>query len=800
MSENLEFFATCAMGFESLLAGELSSLGIKSVRPLQGQVAFTGALKDGYMACLWSRLASRVVLVLTHCDAADADELYAGINALAWEDHLPLSATFVVDAHGTNDNLRNSQFVALRAKDAICDRMQAKLGGRPNIDTRNPDIRVVVRLHGERAMAGIDFSGQPLFRRGSGAHARNDNLGGMRADYAAALLAAGGWYKLCRAANPALVSVFSGSGTVAVEAEGVAHNKAAGLQRMRWGFERWAGHDEKAWKKLLRAAEKCAEEGSRGEDNWRLIATDSRPQAESTLRKALRASGIEAAPTGEGRLLGFSQEAPSADETLAVVDLSWLGTSAQAAEVAALAEATRNLDKLKPGTPVVALGTSAALDSMLGYEPEQTIDIMLGRDAATMRLYTIPEDAATKRTSVNIKDGTAAGVTIPVLVETSDQFAARLAKVAKLRRKWAHTEDISCYRVYDADLPDYAVAIDLYQASEFVQGRDAGKRWLMVQEYVAPKEIDADLAHKRLLDVLALAPTILKVAPENVYVRQRRHAKGGSQYADGGQLGENQGRTGEGEGRNSRGARDARSGRGDKHNGRRPRLAPGAHLIDEGGLTFEVNFEDYLDTGIFLDHRDVRAEVREMAKQTKGSKRFLNLFAYTGTATCYAADGGAKYTTTVDLSTTYLDWAQRNMERNGFSGSEHEYVRANVVRWIAEQRRTHNRWDLVFCDPPTFSNSKRMGRDAFDVQRDHAELLIGISRLLTQNGVCLFSCNLRGFKPDVEKLNRTGVLIEDITEGTIPEDFARNAKIHHVYLVRRKPREESQQVSAPRTP
>lgn len=795
MSDQLEFFATCAKGFETLLAGELSSLDIKSVRPLQGQVAFTGSLESAYKACLWSRIASRVVLVLEHFDAADADQLYAGMSALAWENHLPLSATFVVDAQGTNDNLRNSQFVALRAKDAICDRMQAKLGGRPNIDTRNPDIRVMVRLRADRAMAGIDLSGAPLFRRGAGTHSANDGLGGMRADYAAALLAAGGWYRACRKDEPTLVSVFSGLGTVAVEAASAALDQAPGLNRLHWGFERWAGHDEKAWKKLIRAAEKRAAAGAEKAANLRIVAFDTRAQAASAIRQALRSSGIGTEPAAVKDLGALQEALASADPeaTLATVDLSWLGTQAQASEVAAITQAAGAICALPAATPLATLSASTALESSLELEAVSSFDVMLGRDAAYLRTYEVGEDTGATRSFVNIKDGTAAGITIPVLVEASDQFAARLAKVAKQRRKWARAEDISCYRVYDADLPDYAVAIDLYQASEFVRGRDAGKRWLVVQEYAAPKDIDQDLAHKRLLDVLAIAPAVLSVPPENVYVRVRRHAKGGSQYADGGQFGEGSAPRAGRDNRGGRDNRDARPGR-DARSGHRPRLAPGSHLIDEGGLTFEVNFEDYLDTGIFLDHRDVRSEVREMAKQTVGSKRFLNLFAYTGTATCYAADGGAKYTTTVDLSSTYLDWAQRNMERNGFEGSEHEYVRANVVRWIAEQRRTRNRWDLVFCDPPTFSNSKRMGRDAFDVQRDHAELLIGISRLLTQNGVCLFSCNLRGFKPDVEKLNRTGVLIEDVTEGTIPEDFARNAKIHHVYLVRRAPRESTAQV------
>ena len=220
-------------------------------------------------------------------------------------------------------------------------------------------------------------------------------------------------------------------------------------------------------------------------------------------------------------------------------------------------------------------------------------------------------------------------------------------------------------------------------------------------------------------------------------------------------------------------------------------LEPGAHLVDEGGLTFEVNFSLRLDCGIFLDHRDTRAMLREMAKCTAGSKRFLNLFAYTGTASCYAADGGMRHTTTVDLSRPSLDWARRNMARNGFTGAEHEFVQADVLAWVSEQRHTPNRWDLVFCDVPTFSNSKGMGSRSFDVQRDHVELLIGVSRLLTRGkgegvgGTCVFSCNLRTFKPDVEALAKAGVAIKDITAQTIPEDFSRNPRIHKCYLVTR---------------
>ncbi len=353
-----------------------------------------------------------------------------------------------------------------------------------------------------------------------------------------------------------------------------------------------------------------------------------------------------------------------------------------------------------------------------------------------------------------------------MLVPQSDQFAARLAKVAKLRAKWGRREGISCYRVHDTDLPDYAVAIDLYQAAEGSRGADAHGRWLVVQEYAAPKDIDPELARRRLLDVLAIAPHVLGVDPACVTLRVRRHAKGGSQYAN--------------------------EGEGDKRAGRRGRLAlaPGAHLVEEGGLIFEVNLAERLDTGLFLDHRDVRARVREMAKDMQGSKRFLNLFAYTGSATCYAADGGAKHTTTVDLSRTYLDWAERNMERNGFVGPEHEYVQADVVRWVSEQRHTPNRWDLVFCDPPTFSNSKRMGRDVFDVQRDHAELLIAIPRCSTPTASACSRATCVALSPTSRRSPRRASRLPTSRRAPSPRTSSATPRSTHVYLVKRTPRPE----------
>ncbi|MBS6400596.1 MAG: bifunctional 23S rRNA (guanine(2069)-N(7))-methyltransferase RlmK/23S rRNA (guanine(2445)-N(2))-methyltransferase RlmL [Atopobiaceae bacterium] len=758
----MEFIATCPKGFEKLLAEELASFHIPQVRQLRGQVAFGGELADAYRACLWSRLASRVLLVLARVGAADADALYEGVQSIDWSAHLAPGATFVIDSHGTNDNLRNTQFVALRSKDAISDQLFSARGMRPVVNTDAPDVIVDVRLQRERATVSIDLTGEPLFHRGYDSRAAR-KVAPLRADYAAMVLAAGRWYRNVRHGAPVLAALWAGQGAVLVEAAAEALDRAPGLLRARWGFEGWAGHDADAWDELLAEADERATAGEK--NSLALYACDTRPGAEAACRGALRAAGLDCELTFAPAAEVLDAARAAGDDALVTCDLSWLSEDDLALEASALTAMSA-----AAGMNVAALVRDSSVDAAVQAAPAEVFDVIQGREPAYVRCFdAVPGQAAPEPACVTL----AGGERVPVLVPASDQFAARLAKVAKLRAKWARREDVSCYRVYDADLPDYAVAIELYQ------GLDGKGRWLQVSEYAAPKEIDADLARRRLMDVLAIAPRVMGIDPSNVNLRVRTRARGGSQYADEGSAAATPAA-----GEFSR----LRGQRADMRNRHKPSLTDlprGAHLIDEGGLTFEVNFSARLDCGIFLDHRDTRAEVREMMKKTLGSKRFLNLFAYTGTATCYAADGGAKFTTTVDLSRPSLDWARRNMARNGFTGPEHEFVQADVIQWVFEQRHTRNRWDLVFCDVPTFSNSQRMKKSSWDVQRDHSELIIGVSRLLTRNGCAIFSCNLRGFKPDVEALQKAGVVIEDITASTIPEDFKRNAKIHHAYIVRR---------------
>ena len=765
----MEFVATCPKGFEKLLAEELASFKIPQVRQLRGRVAFGGEVADAYRACLWSRLASRVLLVLGRVGARDADEIYEGIRGIDWEPQLPVGATFVIDAHGTNENLRNTQFLALRSKDAVSDALFSARGMKPVVDTERPDVIIDVRLVRDRATIAIDLTGEPLFHRGYDSRAAR-RVAPLRADYAAMILAAGRWYRNVRHGDPTLCALWAGQGSVLVEAAAEALDRAPGLLRARWGFEGWGGHDASAWDELLSEADERADAGA--QNRLALYAADTRPGAEAACRGALRAAGLDCELVWASPADAVDAARAAGDDSLTTCDLSWIGEDELATEASALTAASA-----AAGLNVAALVRDSSIDAALQSAPAEVFDVIAGRDPATVRCFDlVPGESAPEPASVTL----AGGERVNVLVPASDQFAARLVKVAKLRAKWGRRQDVTCYRVYDADLPDYAVAIELYEGSE------TPGRWLQISEYAAPKDIDPDLARRRLMDVLAIAPRVMGVGPANVNLRVRSRARGGSQYADEGSIASREAHAAgsEGRGEYSR-VRGQRADQRRRHKPSLTDLPEGAHLVDEGGLTFEVNFSARLDCGIFLDHRDTRAMVREMMKKTVGSKRFLNLFAYTGTATCYAADGGAKYTTTVDLSRPSLDWARRNMARNGFTGPEHEFVQADVIEWVSEQRHTPNRWDLVFCDVPTFSNSQRMRKSSWDVQRDHSELIIGVSRLLTRNGCAIFSCNLRGFKPDVEKLERAGVVLEDITASTIPEDFKRNAKIHHAYIVRR---------------
>ena len=738
--ETYEFFARCASGFESLLAAELKNLKAKRIRPLKGGVAFFGTARDAYRACLWSRTASRILLVLARVDACDADALYAGAKDIDWAAHVGEGATIAVYAHGMNDNLRNTQFSAVKVKDAICDRLRDERGQRPDVRSKRPDVAIDVAVRATKATISLDLSGEPLHRRGYRKEGVQTDAP-LKETLAAGIVLAAGWETIAHAGG-AFVDPMCGSGTLAIEAAMIAADMAPGIMRDYWGFTGWAGYSESDWNELIDEADERLAAGLAAMP--RIAGTDiDEPSvwiARENAKRAGLAEHVDFRVADARRLdemLGRGFEVDDAPGLVAVNPPygSRLSSEAQLPSVyAALAE---GLSAVPDGWTLAVITPDETIDAALGLVPCEALPFYNGPIEAKLRIY---ETAPSQRIELPIVSLAGEELSVAVAERTADQFAARFRKVAKERMKWALKQGVSCYRLYDADLPDFAVAIDLYEGV----GSSAGERYVHISEYEAPSSVDADRAQRRFRDVLAIVPAVLGLSSAQVFSKTRRREKGGGQY------------------------RDAR--------GR-------SHVIwtGESGYRFEVDLGGYLDTGIFLDHRKTRELVGSMAD----GAHFLNLFAYTGTATVHAAGGGAASTVTVDLSQTYLSWAERNMRKNGFGGKNHTFIKADVVRWISEERASKRRYDLIFVDPPTFSNSKSMGRDTWSVQRDHAELLIGVSRLLTKGGRAVFSCNLRSFKPDLEKLERYGVRLTDITAETIPEDFSRNPKIHKCYIVER---------------
>ncbi len=311
----------------------------------------------------------------------------------------------------------------------------------------------------------------------------------------------------------------------------------------------------------------------------------------------------------------------------------------------------------------------------------------------------------------------------------SEMLIHRVAKNRKKLLPWAAREKLTCYRLYDRDIPELPIAVDWYD----------GRLHISLYETQSPSESGRETHLAFLSNELAGS---LGIHTDNVFLKFRRRAPGGTQYTP----------------------LDCRRD-----------FIP----VKEGELTFLVNLSDYVDTGLFLDHRILRRMVREEAK----GKRFLNLFAYTGSFSVYAAAGGAKGTTTIDLSNTYLEWAKKNMRQNGFVGDTHQFVRDDILSAL-EGGGVHGVYDLVVMDPPAVSKSKSMLR-SLDVDRDHPTLLNGLLRSVSPGGVVYFSNNLKKFKLRADEIDCDQIV--EITDKTRPFDF-RAAHVHRAFRLTKRSR------------
>lgn len=710
MSLAYRFFATAPKGVASLLADELRALGAAAASERPAGVAFEGGLETAYRACLWSRTANRVLLPLAEFDAPDADALYAAAAAIAWEDHLAVDGSLAVECALSDAAITHSRYAALRVKDAVVDRFRERCGARPSVELERPDLRIHLHMRGARATLSLDLSGSSLHQRGY----RTDAAAApLKENLAAALLLRAGWPEVARAGG-ALLDPMCGSGTLPIEGALIAADIAPGLLRTHFGFTGWRGHDRALWDTLL---EEARARRAAGEVRMPpVIGYDADAAAVRAALANVERAGLRGRVHIERRALSACEPPRGAAVPgLVIVNPPYgrrLGTPVQLAAV--YAELGALLRRRFRTWRAAVFTANPELGRRIGLRAQHAHTLYNGALECRLLRFEPQADAAPAARDAG----------------GAEMLANRLRKNLRTVGRWARREGVDCYRLYDADLPEYAVAVDLYAG-------DAG-RWVNVQEYQAPASIDPAKAGMRLQDALVTIREVLELPEGALFLKVRRRRKGGDQYA-----------------------KLAATGR--------------FEVVREGGLRFLVNFTDYLDTGLFLDHRPTRALIREAAR----GARFLNLFGYTGTATVYAAAGGAASTTTVDLSRTYLDWARRNLELNTLFGPQHTLVQADCLEWL-RMHAPSRAFDLIFLDPPTFSASKRM-RATFDVQRDHAALIRDALRLLAPGGALYFSCNLHGFRLDTDAL--AGVAHEDITRATIPRDFARSPRIHRCWRI-----------------
>ncbi len=729
-----QFLASVPRGLADLLAKELTAFGASEMRERTTGVAFSGTLETAYRACLESRLANRVFLEIARFEAASAESFYASARALDWSQHLGPRTTLACDFSGKHPTITHSHFGALKLKDAIVDALREATGARPDIALDKPGVRVHAHAHNSQITLSIDLSGESLHRRGYRGAAGEAPL---KENVAAGMLMRAGWPELA-VAGAEFLDPMCGSGTLVIEAALMAARCAPALRREYFGFLGWRGHDAELWRQVrAEALGRCLTEAPpgvviRGHDRDPLAVRDARANAQRAgIGSWVQFEVRQLANAAPARVV--TPETPGLLCTNPPYGMRLEDLDAARAVHRELGEVLR--EKFQ-GWQAAVLTGAPQLGMELGIRAARTHTLWNG--PIECRLLRMTVEAASLR-----RPGTMVREDAPPLQDTpgARMFANRIAKNLKRLRGWADKAGVSCYRLYDADMPEYAFAIDIYHTVE------PEETWLYVQEYAPPAEIEEEAVRRRRGEALAALPGATGVPRERIRLRTRRRTSRGEQY-------------------------DKVADRSD------------FHVVLEGGLQLIVNFDDYLDTGLFLDHRITRERLRQAA----AGKRFLNLFAYTGTATVYAAAGGAAATTSVDMSRTYLEWAQRNLARNIGSPTQsaaarahHEFVQADCLDWLREDARERARYDLIFLDPPTFSNSKRM-RGVLDIERDHPALIDACMRLLAPGGLLVFSTNAQRFRLDPSLAERYAMT--DTSAATLPRDFERNPRIHRCFEIR----------------
>ena len=707
-AQTISWLAACPKGIEPLLAEEIRELGGEVERETHLGVYWKGSLEAAYRFCLWSRLASRLLYPLQDSQVDNVDDLYKAAYSVDWPAVFSLKSTFRIDFNGRSDFVNNTQFGAQKVKDAIVDRFRDDIGARPSV-SKDAAVRVEAQLRKGRLLLYFNVSGDSLHRRG---YRLQPGKAPLKENLAAAILIRAGWPALAKEGKH-LVDPMCGSGTLLMEAGMMAADIAPGLNRQQWGFQGWSLHDNALWQREVDEARKRRTAGLAAMTN-RLYGFDIDAEQLNSASNNLSRSALAGRVHLERRSIEQLRVNNEVIEQggLVVCNPPYGERLSELPQLAPLYQQFHDATMKLPEWKLAVFTGNTDLAKSIRRPLFKQYNFMNGRIQTRLLVFGAADERSAQPQQSMIRG--------PV-----EAFANRVTKNLKQLRKWAKREDVHCYRLYDADIPEYAVAVDLYED------------WLHVQEYVPPKSVDEAKAERRLLDVLAALPEVTGVPSQKIMLKRRERQSGKRQY----------------EKQNT-----------DQH----------FFAVREGQVKVLVNLKDYLDTGLFLDHRPTRLSI---AKQAQG-KRFLNLFCYTATASVHAAVAGATCTS-VDMSRTYLNWGRDNFRLNDIEPEQHRFVQADCLQWLKD---CDEQFDLIFMDPPTFSNSKRM-EGVLDIQRDHIQLISDAMRCLAPGGLLIFSNNLRRFEMDKNALKE--FTIHDVSAKSVPFDYSRRSNIHHCYHIRR---------------
>ncbi len=731
-----QFFATTPKGLPELLREELMSFGATSVKMQPTGVTFNGSLEVGYRSCLWTRLANHIYYIILDIELDSQDDLTQQVANIDWIKHLNTNSTFSVSFSGQGLDITHSHYGALKVKDGIVDYFQEKFATRPNIDTLNPDLKIHAHLNRNKLTLSIDLTGYSLHQRGY--REGQQGIAPLKENVAAAILLRANWAKIAKDGGT-FYDPMCGSATFLIEATMIASDLAPGLAKANnMALNFWLGHDDDIWQELIIEAQLREQKGLKNIP--KIYGSDISHKSLDIAIEAIASAGysdiieIKQMSIEQGRKWGDWQSG------LIVTNPPYGERLGEEDTVKQVYMLLGDFFKLEfEGWKAAVLTCHQELGMYLGLKAKRShtfhngaMECKLFRLDIEQELYRQPAMQIAANLPVQLQQ------LQPELAQSDNakMVANRIKKNIKNLKSWVKNNQITAYRVYDADIPEYCLAIDIYETQE------AG-RWVVVAEYKPPKTINPTKAKRRLYEAISILPSVFGVDANKIIFKVREKQKGTDQYE---KLDEQK----------------------------------NYFTIVENNSKARVNFTDYLDTGLFLDSREIRQTLASLST----GKTLLNLFCYTATATTQAVAMGCKSSLSLDMSNTYLYWAKHNFMNNNIDEFKHKLQQQDVIKWLDQQAtladKEKAKFDVIFLDPPSFSTSKRMDK-TLDIQRDHADLIFKSLSLLTTNGKLVFCTNLRKFKLNTE-LFKAKYNIENITQKTMPKDFKRNSKIHQVWI------------------